>query len=267
MAPRLPAPRSAARLVRTAGLRTLGLRTLGRRAAGAALGLAAGLAVVVAGEVQLARSGDRLPELNLALDRPGDGPKVVWLGDSTAAGVGASSAAGALPSRVQDGLGRPGASLTVAAVSGARVADVLARQVPLVAGLHPDLVLISVGANDTIHMTGRTEFRRTYERLVRALPAGVPVVLLGVPDMGSIARFAQPLRAIAGRRGRRLDGEVRRVAAAAGAVYVDIAGSTGPAFRRDPRRYFAADDFHPSDAGYGLWADAVLNGLRNFRLP
>jgi len=147
------------------------------------------------------------------------------------------------------------------------VADVLARQVPLVAGRHPDLVLISVGANDTIHLTGRTGFRRTYERLVRALPAGVPVVLLGVPDMGSIARFAQPLRAIAGRRGRRLDAEVRRVAAATGAVYADIAGPTGPAFRRDPRRYFAADDFHPSDAGYGLWADAVLKVLRNSGLP
>ncbi len=243
------------------------LRALGRRAAGAALGLAAALVVVVAVEIQLARSGDRLPDRKLVLDRPGSGPNVVWLGDSTAAGEGASSAAGTVPRQVQEGLGLPGASLAVLAVSGARVADVLAGQVPLVAGRHPDLVLISVGANDTIHLTGRTGFRRTYERLVRALPAGVPVVLLGVPDMGAIARFAQPLRAFAGRRGRRLDAEVRRVATATGAVYADIAGPTGAAFRRDPRRFFAADDFHPSDAGYGLWADAVLKVLRNSRLP
>jgi lysophospholipase L1-like esterase len=259
MAPRLP--------VRPPAARRAGLRTFARRAAGAAVGLAAGLVVVVGVEIQLARSGHRLAELKLALDRPGTGPRVVWLGDSTAAGVGATSAAGAVASQVQDGLGRPGASLAVVAVSGARVADVLARQVPLVAGLHPDLILVSVGANDTIHLTGRVEFRRTYERLVRALPAGVPVVLLGVPDMGSIARFAQPLRAIAGRRGRRLDAEVRRVAAATGARYADIAGPTGPAFRRDPRRYFAADDFHPGDAGYGLWARAVLDVLRNSGLP
>lgn len=252
---------------RASSARRAGMRALARRAAGAALGLVAGLVAVVAVEIQLARSGQRLPELTLVLDRPGGDPAVVWLGDSTAAGVGASSAAGAVPSQVQDRLGRPGASLAVVAVSGARAADVLARQVPLVAGLHPDLILISVGANDTIHLTGRTEFRRTYERLVRALPAGVPVVLLGVPDMGSIARFAQPLRAIAGRRGRRLDAEVRRVAAATGARYADIAGPTGPAFRRDPRRYFAADDFHPGDAGYGLWARAVLDVLRNSGLP
>jgi lysophospholipase L1-like esterase len=227
-----------------------------------AFGLAVGLTVIVVVEIQLARSGDRLPELKLVLDRPGNAPRVVWLGDSTAVGEGASSAAGAVPSQVQDGLGRPDAALTVLAVSGARVAGVLAEQVPHVAGLHPDLVLISVGANDTIHFTGRGAFRHTYEQLVRALPPGVPVVLLGVPDMGAIARFAQPLRAMAGRRGRNLDAEVRRVAAATGAVYADIAGPTGPAFRRYPGRYFAADDFHPSDAGYGLWADAVGRVLR-----
>jgi lysophospholipase L1-like esterase len=232
-----------------------------------AFGLAVGLTVVVAVEIQLARSGHRLPELKLVLDRPGNGPRVVWLGDSTGAGEGASSAAGTVASQVQDGLGVPDASLAVAAVSGARAADVLAHQVPLVAGLHPGLVLITVGANDTIHFTGRGDFRHAYEELVRALPPGVPVVLLGVPDMGAIARFAQPLRALAGRRGRHLDAEVRRVAADTGAVYVDIAGPTGPAFRRDPGRYFSADEFHPSDAGYGLWADAVLKVLRREGLP
>ena len=30
---------------------------------------------------------------------------------------------------------------------------------------------------------------------------------------------------------------------------------------------FGADDFHPSDAGYGLWADAVLKVLRREGLP
>jgi len=224
-----------------------------------------GAAVVLAVEIQLARAGTRLPDLDLVLDRPGEGRRVVWLGDSTAAGVGASTSAGALVSQVADGLAAT--SVSVLAVSGARVADVLEDQVPKVAGLEPRLILISVGANDTIHLTGRGTFRDTYEKVVRALPNGVPVVLLGVPDMGAIPRFAQPLRAVAGWRGRNVDAEVRRVAADTGAVYVDIAGPTGPPFRRHPDRYFAADDFHPSDAGYGLWADAVLKVLKNFSLP
>ncbi len=240
---------------------------LARRVGLLVAAVVAGTAAVLAVEVQLARSGSRLPDLQLVLDRPGSGRRLVWLGDSTAAGVGASTSAGALPTQVADGLGAAGVSVAVLAVSGARVADVLADQAPKVAGLQPNLVLISVGANDTIHLTGRGAFRHTYEKVVRALPAGVPVVLLGVPDMGAIPRFAQPLRAVSGWRGRNVDAEVRRVAAGSGALYADIAGPTGPPFRRHPDRYFAADDFHPSDAGYGLWADAVLKVLRNFSLP
>jgi acyl-CoA thioesterase I len=240
---------------------------LARRGSLVVAAAVAGVAVVLAVEIQVARAGSRLPDLELVLDRPGEGKRMVWLGDSTAAGVGASAASGALPSQVADGRADPDTSVAVLAVSGSRVADVLDDQVPKVAALQPDLVLISVGANDTIHLTGRGAFRHTYEKVVRALPAGVPVVLLGVPDMGAIRRFAQPLRAVAGWRGRNLDADVRGVAARTGAVYADIAGPTGPPFRRHPDRYFAADDFHPSDAGYGLWAEAVLKVLRNFGLP
>jgi lysophospholipase L1-like esterase len=240
---------------------------LARRGGLVVAAVVVGAAVVLVVEIQLARAGTRLPDLELVLDRPGAGRRVVWLGDSTAAGVGASTAAGALPSQVADGSGASGVSVAVLAVSGARVADVLTDQAPKVVGLRPDLVLISVGANDTVHLTGRGAFRHTYDELLRALPPGVPVVLLGVPDMGAIPRFAQPLRAVAGWRGRNLDAEVRWVAAHTGAIYADIAGPTGPPFRHHPDRYFAADDFHPSDAGYGLWADAVLKALRNFGLP
>ena len=240
---------------------------LARRGGFGVVTVVAGTVIVLALEIQLARGGDRLPELGLVLDRPGTGRRLVWLGDSTAAGVGASSAAGALPSQVADGLAALDAALAVLAVSGARVADVLADQVPKVARQEPDLVLISVGANDALHLTGRGTFRRTDEDAVRALPPGVPVVLLGVPDMGAIPRFLQPLRAVAGWRGRRLDAEIRRVAVATGAVYVDIAGPTGPAFRRHPGRYFAADEFHPGDAGYALWANAVVEVLKLEGLP
>ncbi len=79
--------------------------------------------------------------------------------------------------------------------------------------------------------------------------------------MGAIPRLAQPPRAVAGFRGRQLDDVVRTVAGETGSAYVDIAGETGPEMRSDPERFFAADRYHPSDAGYELWADAVLDVL------
>lgn len=87
------------------------------------------------------------------------------------------------------------------------------------------------------------------------------VIVLGMPAFGTAPRFLQPLRWIVGWRSRRLDAVVRRAAATHRARYVDIAGATGSAFGKHPERYYAADGFHPSDAGYELWARAVLESL------
>ena len=97
--------------------------------------------------------------------------------------------------------------------------------------------------------------------MVASIPAGALLVLLGVPDMGSPPRLAQPLRAIAGHRGRTLGRVARSVATEVGAVYVDIAGETGPTMRSDTARYFAEDRYHPSDDGYAVWTAAVLEQL------
>ncbi|MGI8759066.1 MAG: SGNH/GDSL hydrolase family protein [Acidimicrobiales bacterium] len=236
--------------------------------------LIAGLPVVavavLAVEVHLARTGEMLDDAPLDLggrvgQAPGAALDVVWLGDSTAAGVGASSVADALPTVVARAAERP-VELRVLARSGATVADVVKHQVPALAGEDPDVVFVSVGANDVTHLISRSGFERRYRQLVEGLPAGSKVVLLGVPDMGAIPRLAQPLRAIAGFRGRQLDEVVRAVAHDTGSAYVDIAGETGPPLRADPGRYFAADEYHPSDAGYQLWAEAVIDVRRSAML-
>ena len=66
---------------------------LARRGSLAVAAAVAGAAFVLVVEIQLARGGSRLPDLELVLDRPGAGRRLVWLGDSTAAGVGASTSA------------------------------------------------------------------------------------------------------------------------------------------------------------------------------
>lgn len=223
-------------------------------------------AAVLAVEVQLARMGQNLPD-DSPLDhdgrigRAGPALRIVWMGDSTAAGLGATSADAAIPRRVAAEL--PTASeITNLAVSGDRIEDVLVDQLPRLEGIVPDVILLSIGANDVTHLTSRTDFRDRYETVLAALPASATVVLLGVPDMGAPPRLAQPLRAVAGVRGRQLDAVVREIARDSGALYVDIAGETGQTMRSDTARYFAADRYHPSDDGYALWADAVLEVLR-----
>jgi lysophospholipase L1-like esterase len=251
----------------------VGLIRLTRWAAVVVLALAVvllGSGLVLGAEAWLATRGPKpadppvTPEDTLAGPPPSAGvpvATVVWLWDSTAAGVGASALAHTLPEQVAAQLGQP-IRLTDLARSGARVADVLRLQLPEVARLHPTEVFISVGANDATHLTSRSQFRRDYGRLLAGLPASVVrVVMLGVPDMGSPPRLAQPLRAVAGWRGRELATDVRNLARRHHAIFVNIGGGAGPAFRRDPGRYFAADHYHPDDAGYHLWAEVVAAAL------
>lgn len=193
---------------------------------------------------------------------PGGPPpqRIAYLGDSTVAGTGASSPEGTIPVQVARLLGRPVQILDLA-VSGARVKDVLEDQVgPALDAFRPEIVIISVGANDSVHMTPRGTFRDRYRDVVRRLPDAARVVLLGVPDLGSPPRLLQPLRAIAGFRGRQLDQDVGNLAADVGAAYAEI-DTLGPKFRSNDGDFFSADEYHPSDAGYALWSQLVAQAI------
>jgi lysophospholipase L1-like esterase len=236
--------------------------------------LTIGLVVLLAIELLVALNGRSLPpRLPLLLDRNFDGPPgepddeepitIAWLGDSTGAGVGASSVETALPTTVVRGLHRA-VRLRVLASSGARIRDVLARQLPRLATLQPDVVIVGVGGNDVTHLTPRGLFEGLYEALIKGIRALQPatVVVIGVGDFGTVPRIPQPLRALTGWRGRRFDAVIRRAAHKSGAAYVDLYGRTGPRFGDDPERFYSEDGFHPSDEGYRIWADVILDVLR-----
>jgi len=226
-------------------------------------------------ESQLAAGGPKLPEEVYALDGrveplvlDGTAPphplRIAWMGDSTAAGVGASSAEHALPRLVAKGLGRP-VELRSFAISGARVDDVLEKQLPLLLAIptedFPEFVVIDVGANDVTHLTNVNGFRSSYLGILDKIPESASVIVLGVPDLGSVTRLAQPLRFVAGVRGGTYDAVVEAMRDQ-GADYVNIADFTGPKFRADPDQYLAGDNYHASDAGYQLWADTVIPVIR-----
>ena len=229
----------------------------------------AGIAVVVV-EVVLAVRGRNLPPRPpFRLDgrigpRAGDPLAITWLGDSTGAGVGASGPDAALPRVVAEELRRP-VDLVVAARSGARLDDLIGEQLVALRSTTPDVVVLGIGSNDVTHLTSNGTFAARYEQLLRTAEVLAPkaaIVTVGIGNYGSVPRFAQPLRTIAGWRAATLDAEVQDAARRHGAAYVDIRAETGEAFAAQPDRYYAADGYHPNDAGYRLWAQAILDVLR-----
>lgn len=191
--------------------------------------------------------------------------RVLWLGDSLAAGVGVDHRDQLPAAQTAELLGYR-CDTTIRAVPGATVADVLTRQALAINPGDYDTIVVQVGANDVAALTRRAEFRAHYRQLLEHL-SPTPVVCVGLPDISTADRLAQPLRAIAGVRGRMLDRITREEAGRAGAAWVDI--STRPAHinLRAARALLSLDRYHPGPAGYRLWAERIAAALRTHLPP
>jgi lysophospholipase L1-like esterase len=191
---------------------------------------------------------------------PGDQPLAfVVLGDSTAAGLGAGSPDAAYPTELARRLAGEGrrVHLTALGISGARVHDVLTDQVPEAVAASPDLVFVGIGANDVTHVTSLSSIRRdTRAALDRLKATGAAVVLAGPPDMRAEAWY-EPLRSLAGWRGRQVASAMEAVARSLNVPVVPLAKEAGPFFGDHPDSAYASDDFHPGPAGYRVWAAAI----------
>jgi len=221
--------------------------------------------VVLAAEAALALRGEGSPEAPGSPDEVvgavGDRPlTLAILGDSTGSGVGAVSQDLGYPRRLARDLAdhqHRRVELHVYAVSGARINDVLTDQLSRMEGLQPDVVLLVIGGNDAINLTPPGKARADLGRVLDRLAGyGVPVIVSGVPAMGTVTRLAQPLRLVAGLiAGRVYDPIWKEETARRGMARVELAAITGPVFSKD-RSMLAPDGFHPSPRGYEVWAEA-----------
>jgi lysophospholipase L1-like esterase len=161
------------------------------------------------------------------------GPLWVVLGDSLSQGVGASSIEHSWVLQTQRALADRGVRYRVLnlSFSGARVSDVLSRQIPALAGLSatPELVTVLIGSNDIIRRDLRTRLPEHYRAMLSALPAGALVAT--VP------------------RTRGVQVEVNQIVQEA-----EQAGTVVAVPLHFVRGARAADHFHPDDTGYAAIA-------------
>ncbi|GAB3414779.1 SGNH/GDSL hydrolase family protein [Flindersiella endophytica] len=183
--------------------------------------------------------------------------RLAVLGDSSAAGVGATTHDEALAGRLATmlaGLTGRAISWRVIAETGAttaRVAGTLTRDLTIpVEGWRPDVVLVATGVNDLLRWRPLPAFRADVEELFRQIHHRTPdsvVVASGLPPVGSFPLLPGPLRPAAGLRVRQLDRILGEVAPKLGHTHVPLRGSTR-------ERWFAEDGFHLAPAGYQAWA-------------
>lgn len=187
--------------------------------------------------------------------------RLAVLGDSGAAGLGADepeNTPGAVIAReLAAAAGRP-VLLTNTAVVGAQSKD-LAAQVDRILAVRPNVAVIMVGANDlTHHVRPQHSVRLLGDAVARLRAAGCEVVVGTCPDLGTVKPLAVPLRQYARRMSRELAAAQRIATLEHGGRPVMLGEELGELFDSDPERFFSADRFHPSAAGYTACAQALL---------
>lgn len=128
-------------------------------------------------------------------------------------------------------------------VSGAKIQDVITKQLPELKNYRPDLVTIDIGANDVAGNYNSQIFQKQYDALAAALPKGT--VVGNMPYFGGRIRHnSQAINAN------------QYIAAAAQQHDLRVADLQTITHQRNSILDYAADYFHPSNRGYRNWADA-----------
>ncbi len=210
---------------------------------------------------RLNRTALRMPEAAGARcgscgDAGGRELKLLFVGDSSMAGVGVSHQAAALAGQtaalVAEGLGCM-VRWQMVGRSGATTAQLL----ELVEGVgleEPDVLITASGANDVICQTGADEFTGSYRVLLdRVFASGKRrlAVVSGLPPLHATPAVPQPLRWFLGAYARALDRRLMRWATLQRDMkYLSLQWAA------DGTK-LAEDRFHPGAELYRTWAGLV----------
>ncbi len=186
------------------------------------------------------------------------------MGDSTAAGWGAGTLEATYPHLIAQALAERGFRVHVVAVAvgGATVHDVKTRQLEAIARVRPNLITLSVGANDATHFTAPTDYRRDLSAILTALEASAArtILVADTPDMLLAPALPLPLSIATARRARDQNAILRAIPRDNRVQIVGLYESGKLDARANPELY-AADRFHPSASGYAKWARLFIEKL------
>ena len=213
--------------------------------------------------------GRRVRRVTARLDEPagertgdaGAGPalRLLIVGDSAAAGVGATTQHEALSGRLVAELGAAfRVSWTLIARSGATTKGTTAHL-----GRCPreefDVAVVSLGANDVTTLRSLDGWLQDIDALAGVLRtrfAARHILLSGLPPMHAFPAFPQPLRWYLGAKARQYDAALGQWAAAQSDC--EHVALTLP----NPADLLASDGMHPGPDAYRLWGNELAKRIR-----
>ena len=188
--------------------------------------------------------------------------KLLTVGESTVAGVGAANHTEALTGQFAKHLSaatRKSVHWRALGESGITVRETLQRLIPRLPDEPFDVILIALGGNDVFALSSPRRWRREMTKLLAILTEKYPtaeILVANVPMVRDFRAMPNPLRFVLSRLARLQHFNSREfVAPLENAYYFDRV-------KRVDDDFFS-DGIHPSSLGYDLWARDLAEFLRD----
>ncbi len=196
----------------------------------------------------------------------GTGPSLKYIaaGDSTAVGIGASTVEGTYAVKIAQELAKTN-SVTYKniAVSGSKTKHVINNQLQEIIKFNPDVITISIGANDLTHRIPPEQILKNFQTIVTELTAQTQakIYITNIPNFTGAnllpwlyIKYLERNSAPINKQLQSLESDRVKV------VNIhDFGWDNYP----DKSITYSLDKFHPSDIGYQNWANAFMSKMKS----
>ena len=188
----------------------------------------------------------------------GDAAKLLVIGESTVAGLGAGTHEMALTGQfaraLSDHIGRA-VQWHVVGKNGVTARQAIDELVPRIPDERFDHILVGLGGNDVLKLSSPRKWRRDMTELLDLLRGQYPdavIFLSNCPMIVASPIMPQPIKTILWELSKMHDANIREFTSSMDRVFYD---PQPIGFHSDG---FFADGIHPSEQGYADWAAAMM---------
>ncbi|MCU0680430.1 MAG: SGNH/GDSL hydrolase family protein [Planctomycetes bacterium] len=189
----------------------------------------------------------------------------VALGDSLTSGVGTNKYEESFPYLVAEKLAKDNKVVFKHfSYPGDRTSDLINKFLTPAIAEKPDLVTLLIGTNDMHGRVGKEVFENNYEQILARLrkETSARIYVVSVPFLGSNTLILPPDSYYFDQETKAYNEIIKKLAQKYKVNYIDIATPTAALFKQNGPHY-AADSFHPSAAGYQLWAKIIYDSINH----
>lgn len=189
----------------------------------------------------------------------------VSLGDSTVQGLGATNQSRTYPGIIFHALKETHKDAVWHNLGRQefRVIDVINERLDKAIALNPNLITISVGANDIRYRTRTNKFSKDLEVLLTRLKkeTNAEIVMNNIPDFSLTPAVPKNLKSYTRLAVWRFNRVITAKTKKAGIVLVDL-HLLSKIYAKNYPETIAPDGFHPTDFGYAIWANTILGQIQ-----